>query len=239
VVTNIQANVPSATLEAKQFRRAAERTPTCVVYSNHPLALCLMRDAVSSDQRLGTRVKLYSAGLKPANNGDLQILILDICSVQNWAECLLEWQGEGAETIGLVSSDPQKSNLELQLLLRGVAGIVTFTDNLADQLPKAIDAVARGQLWIRRQVLNAYVKKTNLTARKFSAFDQKLTARENQIIDLLGQALPNRVIAKRLAISERTAKFHVSNILHKLNLSNRKEVQALKPDDVVSWCRRG
>ena len=53
-----------------------------------------------------------------------------------------------------------------------------------------------------------------------------LTARERDVLDLLGQGLTNQDIAKRLFVSRRTAEHHVSNILAKLGLSNRAEATA-------------
>ncbi len=50
-----------------------------------------------------------------------------------------------------------------------------------------------------------------------------LTAREQEVLELLSQGLQNKEIAQRLTISERTAKFHVSALLSKLGASNRTE----------------
>jgi DNA-binding NarL/FixJ family response regulator len=51
----------------------------------------------------------------------------------------------------------------------------------------------------------------------------RLTDRERGVLELVGEGLSNREIAKRLTISERTARTHVSNILGKLGLSSRTQ----------------
>ena len=43
----------------------------------------------------------------------------------------------------------------------------------------------------------------------------------------VAQGLPNKEIAERLAISQRTVKFHVSSIMGKLGAANRTEAVAL------------
>lgn len=50
-----------------------------------------------------------------------------------------------------------------------------------------------------------------------------LTAREQDILPLLREGLPNKVIAERLGVGEVTVKTHVSNLLRKLNVKNRAQ----------------
>lgn len=52
-----------------------------------------------------------------------------------------------------------------------------------------------------------------------------MTEREREVLSLLAHELSNRDIGKRgrLYISETTAKFHVGNIIRKLNVSRRTE----------------
>ena len=54
-------------------------------------------------------------------------------------------------------------------------------------------------------------------------FDEPLTAREVQVLELLAEGLPNKAIATRLGISDQTVKFHVSSISGKLGARNRTD----------------
>jgi DNA-binding NarL/FixJ family response regulator len=54
-----------------------------------------------------------------------------------------------------------------------------------------------------------------------------LTTRELEVLELLARGMPNREIADTLFVSERTAKFHVSAILRKLDAANRTEAAVI------------
>jgi DNA-binding NarL/FixJ family response regulator len=67
--------------------------------------------------------------------------------------------------------------------------------------------------------------------RAFSAHDverqqTQLTARELEVLKLVGEGFSNRDIASRLYISENTVKNHLRNILQKLHFENRVQAAA-------------
>jgi DNA-binding NarL/FixJ family response regulator len=52
---------------------------------------------------------------------------------------------------------------------------------------------------------------------------ESLTHREQQVLELLAEGLPNKAIAAQLGISDQTVKFHVASISAKLGATNRTE----------------
>jgi DNA-binding NarL/FixJ family response regulator len=56
---------------------------------------------------------------------------------------------------------------------------------------------------------------------------EDLTVRESEVLRLVSMGLGNKEIAVRLAISEHTAKFHISSILSKLHAASRTEAVSL------------
>jgi DNA-binding NarL/FixJ family response regulator len=65
----------------------------------------------------------------------------------------------------------------------------------------------------------------------------RLTNRERQVIDLLGEGLSNKEISTRLHIAVHTVKSHVHNVLEKLALHSRLEVAAFTHAEVGSKVR--
>jgi len=51
----------------------------------------------------------------------------------------------------------------------------------------------------------------------------RLTARERQVLALIGRGLSNKLIARELGISEKTVKTHVGHVLAKLGVSDRTQ----------------
>ena len=54
-----------------------------------------------------------------------------------------------------------------------------------------------------------------------------LSQREQAVLPLIAAGLSNKQIAQALGVSERTVKFHITSIFHKLGADNRAQAVAL------------
>ena len=102
----------------------------------------------------------------------------------------------------------------------GAAGYL-LKDSDADEVSAAIRAAHRGELSLDPAIARGLTM--SLRAESADGPDAKLTARELEILRLLGAGKSNKEIAAELQISERTARTHVSNILGKLDLTSRTQ----------------
>jgi NarL family two-component system response regulator LiaR len=103
-------------------------------------------------------------------------------------------------------------------------GFVELHSAWQTELPLAVRAILSGQLWVPAEILSAYAKQAKALLDAQLQPGRFLTAPAGQIVQMLMRHLRNKEISSALAISERTVKFHVSNILTKLNLEDRHEL---------------
>jgi DNA-binding NarL/FixJ family response regulator len=97
---------------------------------------------------------------------------------------------------------------------------------LAQELPWAVHAVMRGELWVKPSVIDQYVAHTNLYLNRLAPYSGWLTPREYQVIGCIVNGFSNKQISNALHISERTVKFHVANVFQKMNVTSRSTLLA-------------
>ncbi|MCB0217300.1 MAG: response regulator transcription factor [Caldilineae bacterium] len=102
------------------------------------------------------------------------------------------------------------------MLDAGAAGYL-LKDEAPGEIVAAVRAVARGKRWFSRGVVD------EVRAWDRGERPAGLTERELDVLRLLARGSSNGEIAQQLGVKERTAVFHVSNILRKLDLGSRVE----------------
>ncbi len=126
----------------------------------------------------------------------------------------------------LVVGDNIKETDSFALLRQGAKGILTYAE-ARDQLPRALTQVAAGGIWVSRPVLSRFVDSilsTTQGRRLRVDSPNELSRREQEVLAGLLENLANKEVADRLHISERTVKFHVSNLLAKFGVRRRADL---------------
>ncbi|WP_433657210.1 response regulator [Nocardia sp. CA-128927] len=108
-------------------------------------------------------------------------------------------------------------------LRAGAAGFI-LKDSPAEDLIRAVRMVAGGGAWldpsVTERVLSAYRTVLPIPTRANTRLSE-LTAREYEVLELIGRGRVNAEIARELGISEVTVKSHVGHIFGKLELRDR------------------
>jgi DNA-binding NarL/FixJ family response regulator len=88
----------------------------------------------------------------------------------------------------------------------------------ADEVAEGIRAAARGE-----SPLDPRAARTILDARAAPDPLGALSQREREVLALLVEGLPNKLIARRLEISEKTVKSHLTRIFRELDVTDRTQ----------------
>ena len=83
-----------------------------------------------------------------------------------------------------------------------------------------INTVRKGKKHYDLDMLYDMVDEPMYNANKI----ERLTSREKEVLDMVVSGLTNKEIAKSLYLSEHTIKKHITNILDKLDMRNRKDL---------------
>jgi two-component system, NarL family, response regulator YdfI len=158
---------------------------------------------------------------RPPSETAAEILIADM-GTQSEAVALVRFLDNAAGAFGVVAliDDPEPRWVGAALSA-GIHAIISREPN-SEEFRLAIAAAEAGLVLLHPSSARNLLTRT-FQASIFPNDSEELTGREREVLCLLADGLGNRQIAARLAISEHTAKFHISSILGKLSVASRTE----------------
>lgn len=210
---------------------SASRVRVCLLW-RHPLVLAEIRRILSDEP-----FELLPVRIEPSPSSSLEGRLPPETLLH-----VIDSDALGPRTVALVSQvlalnpsarpivmgDDFSEATAFPLLRLGTKGIVTYAE-VSERLPRVLREVNSGGFWVPRTLLSRFVDSTrqvNAPLRS-SGRTPALTPREREIVDDLLQNLSNKEIARKHRISDRTAKFHVSNVLAKYGVKRRADLLLL------------
>jgi DNA-binding NarL/FixJ family response regulator len=122
----------------------------------------------------------------------------------------------------------------VQYVNAGVSGFV-LKDATFDEFVATIRSVAAGGKVLPPRMTQSLFSQIAMAAdargREHVLEDVRMTRREREVIDLIGEGLSNKEIAQRLNIAAHTVKSHVRNVMEKLALHTRLQIAAYSRRD--------
>lgn len=137
---------------------------------------------------------------------------------------------DAAPTAKVVMMDLIPVNGEIiEFVNAGVCGFV-LKDATFEEFVATIRAVAAGEKVLpprlTESLFSQIAQEVDNRGRALVMEDVRMTRREREVIELIGEGLSNKEIAQRLNIATHTVKSHVRNVMEKLALHTRLQIAA-------------
>ena len=167
----------------------------------------------------GTDVRVVGEASSPTDSSELsEADVVLLANEELLEEASFAVAEDGTQALVLISEEDHAVSRLRAMQLRGW-GVVP-PDAPPEELAAAVAAAGQGLIVLPKAVTERLLHEPAASAEELS---ETLTAREREVLDLLGHGLSNKLIGRELHISEHTVKFHISSLYAKLGVNNRAE----------------
>ena len=198
---------------------------TILLIDDHPMLRTGVRQLISMAPELSVIGEAGNGelGVQLAEELDPDLILLDLnmpgMNGLETLDCLREKSLSGRIVVFTVSNHEEDV---VSALKRGADGYL-LKDMEPEDLLKALQQATAG-IVVLSEALTPVLAASLRANRGTSDRDvNQLTPRERDILKLIAQGLPNKMIARRLDITESTVKVHVKHLLKKMKLKSRVE----------------
>lgn len=204
---------------------APEDQYTIILIDDHPMLRSGVKQLISLEPQLKVIGEASSGqqGIELAEKLDPDLILLDLnMPGMNGLETLDQLRTRTLSGRVVVFSVSNHEDDVISALKRGADGYL-LKDMEPEDLLRSLHQAAAGQV-VLIEALTPVLAASLRESRPSSERDvQQLTPRECDILKLIAQGLPNKMIARKLMITESTVKVHVKHLLKKMKLKSRVE----------------
>lgn len=202
-----------------------QEAATILLIDDHPMLRTGVRQLISmaDNIRVVGEASNGAQGIVLAETLDPDLILLDLNMPEmNGLETLDKLREKALSGRVVVFSVSNYEEDVVSALKRGADGYL-LKDMEPEELLKALQQAAAGQMVLSdtlMPVLASSLRSHRVTPERDIS---QLTPRERDILRLIAQGLSNKMIARRLDITESTVKVHVKHMLKKMKLKSRVE----------------
>ncbi len=212
------------------MEKKRKRKIRILVIDDHPL----FREGLKSILRRDTRFKVAGEagnardGLAATRKTEPDLVTVDLSLPdQNGIELTGEILAYLPETTVMVISMHCKIDYIIQAIQAGATAYL-LKESASDSLIKAIESILKGEYFLDSALSNEVAKRLmdspGMDEKIRDAAYGSLTPREQEVMRLLAEGIPRKVIAKKLFISQKTVENHSTKIMSKLSLHSTFEL---------------
>src|SRR5690554_5026513 len=205
----------------------SQEKASIVIIDDHPLLRKGIRQLIEDEEDL---MLVGEAGfpeedVKIALELDPDLILLDLNMPEtNGIEVLKQLRAEGVASRIVMFTVSDHEEDVVAALKSGADGYL-LKDMEPEELLEQLRQAALGKMVVSERLTALLAEALRNQRSPASGPDiANLTAREMQIMRLIAEGLSNKMIARRLDVTEGTVKVHVKNLLKKMKLRSRVEV---------------
>jgi len=212
--------------ESKPKRNQQNKT-TIMLADDHPLLRKALRGELENqpDFVVVAEVANGEEAVKMATEIVPDVVIMDISMPKiNGIEATRQIKAKCPSVAVLVLTVHDETEHILSILQAGAAGYLIKTA-FGEEVVQAVRGVITGENVLSPEIFQRIIKSALRHVTKPVLLDagEKVTAREQEILELAARGMSNRDIARRLDLSEYTVKSYLVELFSKLNVSSRTE----------------
>ncbi|HGN0283784.1 TPA: two-component system response regulator NarL [Proteus mirabilis] len=199
---------------------------TILLIDDHPMLRNGVKQLLSLDTTLTVVGEAGDGiqGVKLAEELDPDLILLDLNMLgMNGFETLDQLQLRSLSGRIVVFSVSNYSDDLITALKRGADGYL-LKDMEPEELLAALKQAAAGKMVVSPTLTPILAQSLREDRSEGERDIDQLTPRERDILKLIAQGLSNKMIARKLDITESTVKVHVKHLLKKMKLKSRVEV---------------
>jgi DNA-binding NarL/FixJ family response regulator len=193
-----------------------------VIADDHPIILggLVHIFANEADLQIVAAARNGDQALEAVREFQPDVLVLDLRMPGRDGLAVLREMKRAPIAVRVVVLTAENSEDAVEAVRLGARGIVL--KHMAPQLlVQCIREVRAGGQWLEKSVATRAINTLLGKANALRAQSARLTRRQLQVARMVVEGLPSKVIARKLAISEGTAKLHLHHIYERLGIDGR------------------
>ena len=151
------------------------------------------------------------------------VVLMDIhMPHMNGLEALVKIKEASPQTQVVMLTVSEEDTDLIEAIKAGAQGYLLKSLN-SEQFLEMLDGLKQGQAAMTRQTTAQLMKSLTQPTSQRTAPVGRLTKRETELLELVAKGMSNKAVAQALSVSENTVKYHMKNIMQRLNVQNRTE----------------